>query len=195
MKKKCYSCNEIKSINKFAKQSNKCNTCKNKLSNTREVNELPDYYIIKLLTRSKKKLDKSIITREQIENHKNILLLKRESKTDSNKKFCWGCNIIKNISEFKHPGCCITCKRLKCSNWKKNNKDKVRKSVNKRLAKNKEKLTDTYIVNNLRKTINQNNKLKILGKEIPQVLVELKRKELIIKTKIKNGKKTNKKSS
>jgi len=194
--KTCYQCNETKPISKFGKQKNKCNTCGNKVTTAREVNELPDYYIIKLLTKYKK-LNRLTINQKQIDDHRSLILLKRKAKNEIGKKFCYKCLVIKDISEFRNSkGSCTICLRLQCQKWKKNNLEKVRILANRSLSKHKSELTDAYISSNIRKNLNQNNGLKLSNKDIPQDFIDLKRKELTLKRKIEDGnKETNTKGS
>ena len=187
--KTCKTCNETKDISKFGKQKKSCNTCSNKISTVREVNELPNYYIIKLLTKYKK-LDKFTITEKQINDHRSLILLKRKAKNEIGKKLCYKCLVIKNVSEFRNPkGSCTICLRLQCQKWKKDNPEKVRIQTNKRLLKHISELTDKYISSNIRKNLNQNNGLKLSNKDIPQQFIDLKRKELLTKRKIQSWQK------
>lgn len=185
--KTCSNCKEAKPINKFRPQRTECNTCCNKKATERQVTLLPDCYIIKCIIRHKK-VSKDTVTLQQIVEHRNFILLKRQASSMDQKKLCWSCKTIKDKSEFVKSGRgrCFKCRAAAQALWKKNNPEKVRLQANRSLAKHSAELSDTYISNNLRKTLNQNKGLNISMKDIPQELIDLKRKELLIKRKIQN---------
>lgn len=186
--KTCKTCNKTKSISKFGKQKNNCNTCSNKKNTDYRTVTLPNTYIIKLITRYSKRLKESI-TIDEIIKHREFILLKRKAKLEG-KHLCWTCKIAYNTKEHTQKrGDCISCKRKKHSEWKKSNRNIVRQYANKSLHKNKELLTDVYIKNNIRKNLNNNYKLNISSKDIPQQFIDLKRKELLIKRKIESWQK------
>ena len=186
--KTCKTCNEIKDVSKFGKQKKSCNTCSNKKATDYRTITLPDSYIIKLITRHSKRLRESV-TPDEIIKHRDFILLKRKAKKEG-KHLCWTCKIAYDTKEHKQKrGNCVTCKRKKHSEWKKNNRKIVREYAKKSFSKNKELLTDGYIKNNIRKTLNKTYELNISGKDIPQDFINLKRKELTLKIKIESWQK------
>lgn len=195
--KTCKVCNETKDDNVF--KYNICKTCVYLKETRKNTAELPNSYIKKRLMDSYRKnnplFERSMITDIMIVEHRNLMLQKRKAAIE-NKRYCYGCKTIKEHSDFlSKKGSCKPCKRLQASTWKKNNPKKVANNGRVLQGKHRQNLTDAYIRGLFRKTINQNTLITITSLDIPQELVELKRKELILKRQIDDKSKTNNSSS
>jgi hypothetical protein len=185
--KTCKSCNETKDISKFEKNRYKCRWCRTNISSKREKETLPDYYIKKILKKESLKKNIIFICSEKIIISRRFQIIKERAIREYdlllmntiNSRKCKICNQIKSLNYFKdgkkHKRSCYICRNSLPINLKR--KEKYR-----------EILIDCIVKGNIMGMVNRNleKNLRIKASEIPQEFIELKRKELTLKRKIKN---------
>jgi len=210
--KTCKTCNETKDSLKFPKQGFKCNVCKNHQQRIdyflkKKITSLRQKRIF-LLLKEKKLREKKVRQyeiqkerqkerfskcRENLSDKYIILIIRLKAKYNNLAPDFSKENILKEKTRIEEKKLSRITKIKKCTNCKeKFIKKGVMHAVNvcskctsKLYFFNKENLTNTYIKNTIRCSLHY-HKLKIKDSEISDVYVELKRKELTLKRKIKN---------
>jgi len=181
----CINCQVEKLLTDFPKENrngsikyrNQCTCCRTKASNLYKAAKrvlITDSYIRAIL---KSRDSKRIITPELIKIHRKSILAHRKSKSvKKTEKKCTVCKIIKPVTDFRK-----SCKCKKCVNaadyivhGRKNTK---RRRLN---------LEDSYIKTVLIGTMNKYNLGMFSFKDITPELIDLKRKELLLKRKVVN---------
>lgn len=162
MKKKCNRCSETKNIKSFQNKGNGirrgvCTVCRNGSSRERF------YYLTEELEKLSK-INSNIIQRK-VDGKKQRK--KRDEKKRKTPKMCRGCSnyiVERKLGRFL----CISCSTSR--------KKEIGKICKKRIdTKNRKKLKDPYIKALIRASIRKSCSISV---EIPQELIELKRKQL-----------------
>jgi hypothetical protein len=179
--KTCRKCGENKNENLFRSKEYTCKKCialQDKERHIKDVECLSNSYIRRTISRRSGQPDYSLDNIIKVRNS----IIKARGLIAEEFRLCPTCNDVFEKNSCKNA---VACKKCTDKSFKLSKKQSSAIYCRKWVSKAREQLNDAFIKSFFARNF-WRSKIKISAKNIPQELIELKRKELILKRKIKS---------